>query len=126
MKRLWIGVALMVLLLTGSIWEFRRLENTYRPASEQMAQAVQMAQQKNLDGAAALTRAVESAWDEHKHLTAAFAVHDSMDEIESLFAELRSYYAAGDEAGYAVICAQLSTLLDTLANSHSLTWWNFF
>lgn len=124
MKRLWIGVVLMALLLAGGIWEFRWLETTYKPAAAAIEQAEEMAQNRDLDGAAALTRSVQRTWNTKKHIAAAFVPHDMIDEIEGLFARLELYQAGGDAAAYAVSCTQLSMLLDALGNVYTPTWWN--
>ncbi len=125
MKRLWIGVALMALLLSGGIWEFRWLETTYKPAAAAMEQAENMAQDRDLDGAAALTRSVQRTWNAKKHIAAAFVPHDIIDEIECLFAQLELYQIGGDTTAYAVGCTQLSMLLAALGEVHIPTWWNF-
>lgn len=124
MKRLWMGVALMALLLAGGIWEFWWLEATYEPAAQTMEQAEDLALQQDLVGASELTQSVRRTWNAQKHITAAFVPHDTIEGVDSLFAQLELYHATQDCAAYATSCTRLSVMLDALGNGHCLTWWN--
>ena len=124
MKRLWIGLGILLLLLALGIGVTKGMETIHTPICEQLRRAEAAAAEQDWAEADALSDAARQRWQTWHRFTAAFADHVPMDEIDSLFAELAVYARARDKDHFCAICAQLSQLVRAMAESHSPTWWN--
>ena len=124
MKRSWIGIGLLTVLLVLGIWVAKVMENNHMPGGAQLRQAAELAQAGEWEAAEALTRRARRNWEGTWKLTASVADHQPMDQIDGLFAELRVYAATGDKVAYSGTCAHLAELLEAMGNAHNFTWWN--
>ena len=125
MKRVWIGVAVLaVLLVAGTViaWGMNAI---HQPIARQLQQAGAAAMAEDWDTALREAAAARDAWNCGWRMTAAFADHTPMDEIDGLFAELEIYAQAREKEHFAATCAHLAQLAEAMAESHSPTWWNF-
>lgn len=124
MKRLWIGVALLSLfLLLGLLLGFW-MNRTHNTLSGQLDRACTLAANEKLTEAAVLSRDAHARWLRCRGATAALADHTPMEEIDRLFRELEVYIRMDEPVHYASACAQLSALLLSMGDAHSLSWWN--
>ncbi len=124
MKRFWIGVGVLCMLLAlggGVAWG---MEAIHDPLVTQLQQAQAAAAAEDWATATALSQSALQRWQTWHRFTAAFADHAPMDEIDSLFAELQVYAQARNEDHFAALCAQLAQLAHAMAESHSPNWWN--
>ena len=124
MKRIWIGIGLMIGLLVAGLWVADRMEDTHLEAARQLDRSVQMVQNRDWSGAELAAARARVIWDEKRKFTASFADHEPMDAIDALFAELKIYVSRRDPVSFCAAAAHLARLLEAMAGSHSLTWWN--
>lgn len=124
MKRLWIGVGLLLMMLVLGLCLTEFMENTHRAQSQALHRAAVLAADGDLAGAEALTGAARSRWERGWNTVAAFADHAPMDEIDARFSELKILARAHDASAYGASCAYLASLLEAMAKSHALSWWN--
>lgn len=124
MKRLWIGIVLLVLLLAGSIWLTAKFSAMHNNLSETLSAASHAAQQQDWETAFALSDGAKKDWDKHRHLTAAFADHEPLEDLERLFDELEICETLSLHEEYAMVCSHLSRICAAIAESFRLTWWN--
>lgn len=123
-KRFYQGVGLLVVLLALSVlvtWGMRRI---HEPTGAQLLEASQLALQGDTQQAIGLARQAHSQWKNTRMLTAAVADHSPMDDVDMLFREMEVYAAAGEIPHFAACCAQLSSLVRSMYEAHSPTWWN--
>lgn len=124
MKRFWIGITVLaVLLASGSAVSFF-MERYHRPISHELAQAAQAAAGGRLERAAALAKNAHTRWLRCRDFTAAFADHTVLEEMDALFAEIDVYAAARDSISFAAACAHLSELAQAVSESHLPKWQN--
>ena len=124
MKRFWIGVViLLTLLLTGSVtaWGIRQI---HRPMVQQLTSAAQLAMAEDWNKAVPLAADARDRWQRYYNITAAFADHAPMEELDSLFAELMVYGQLQDVGHFSSLCVHLSQLAEAMAESHLPKWWN--
>ena len=124
MKRLWLGIAFLVLLLAFGIWQTVGLSHIHKNLSQTLSDAAVAAQQENWDTADALSENAQTQWNRYRHLTASFADHEPLEEAEQLFAELRICKELSLEENYAVVCSDLSQICKAIAESFQISWWN--
>lgn len=124
MKRFWIGlIVLAVLLIMGSgvTWF---IETSHKPISQHLALAAQAALAGNWEQALALFEQVQQHWERCSDFTAAFADHSVLEEVDALLAEIGVYAHAKDPVSFAAACAHLSQLAKAIAESHLPKWQN--
>lgn len=124
MKRLWIGISFLVILLTGGILLSLGMVNLHSRISDRMAAASQAALAQNWNEALRLSESACEDWEKYRHVTAAFTDHEPIEEMDSLFLRLEIYQEPLQSTEYAAVCSHLSQLSGAIAESHSLTWWN--
>lgn len=124
MKRFWIGITVLaVLMALGSTVAFF-MGRCHAPISSDLAQAAQAAMGGELEQATRLAENAHAEWLSCRDFTAAFADHTVLEEIDALFAEIEIYAAVGDSISFAAACAHLSELANAVAESHHPKWQN--
>ena len=124
MKRIWIGIALLGVLLISGIGAGEFMEQSHIPVAQDVQQAGELVLQGEWTLAQALVKRGQDRWEEKWPVTAAIADHEPMDEIDALFAQLETYGQTRDPAAYSAICGHLGSLLEALSQGHRCKWWN--
>ncbi len=124
MKRLWLGIGLLGLLLILGLLLQAAVSGIYVPLSNTLEQASEAALEENWQQASLWADNAARQWEKHRRITAAFADHTPMDEVDMLFAEMRVYERERDGAHFAACCNQLAEMARAIADAHSLSWWN--
>lgn len=123
MKRLAIGVGLLVIMLPLGIWVSGKFSAVYNPMAELLDQAGAAAQGGNWDTATARLAQAKTLWGQWHHFSAAVADHEPLEEMEAIFGELESCLQLRSTAKFAVLCRELSALAKAMAESQSISWW---
>ena len=125
MEKRWVGGALLlVVLLALGLWISSSMENFHRPVTYELEQAAQAALRGDMAAGQAWLHRAENRWLQHRWLTTAAADHSPMEEIDSIFAQLKSYGAADDRASFAAWCSRAASLVKALGESNHLSWQN--
>ena len=124
MKRIWIGIILLTVLLGAGFWTSNFMDRTHNPIAQDVRRAGQHALEEHWSTAQAFAKRGHDRWEKKRPVTAAIADHEPMDEIDSLFAQLDTYAKTEEDVAYAALCARLASLLDAVSQSHRLNWWN--
>lgn len=124
MKRIWIGIILLALLLGAGLWIADFMEQAHSSVSQDVRLAGKMARQEHWESARALAARGHETWQKKRPVTAAIADHEPMDEIDALFAQLEVYGEAEAAVAFRSLCAHLESQLEALAQSHRAAWWN--
>lgn len=107
MKRLWVGILLLLVLLAGTLAVTVAMDRIYAP----MVEALE----------AGDLEAAEERYGRWRDLTAAFADHGPMEEMDALFARVE---ICKDDQERKALCAELAQRAKAMSNAHSPTWWN--
>ena len=121
MKRIWIGLGLLGLLLVLGLFTIRQMDRVHLGIVDALEQA---AREPQWEQALSLGQDALQKWKQHRHFTASLSEHDSIDQIDSLFAQLEVYQKEKDPISHAATCAYLSEAISALLDAHRLTWWN--
>lgn len=124
MKRIWIGIALLVTILVTGCLATHFMERNHMAIAEDLDRAAQLALEEQWEGALSLTARAKENWEKKRPITACFAEHEPLEEIDEVFARLEIYAAAREEVSYGSDCAGLAEKLRALAQCHKLTLWN--
>lgn len=123
MKRLLLGVCILVLLLGMGIGVSVLFQTAHQPISALLEDARDAALEENWDRAIDLAEQAQARWSEYREVSAAFADHAPMDEIEGLFAQLEVYSRQRHGELFPSLCAQLARLTEAMIDSHRFQWW---
>ena len=124
MKRLYIGAALLAVMLAAGICLTAIFNSIHEPLSAQLQEAQAAAVAGDWEKAADLTARSREKWEKYRHFTAAVADHEPLEEMDSLFARLEVLCQLREEDEFAADCAQLARLADAMAESQRINWWN--
>ena len=124
MKRLWIGLGLLVGILAVSLWTGSRLGEIHNSVSEDLVRCGRAAEAGEWAGADAFADRACHRWEDTWHFSAALADHTVLDEIDGLFAQMEVFRKSRDGVACAALCAQLAQAVSALQEGHKLSWWN--
>lgn len=124
MKRFWIGVGILGVILVIGIWAGNRMQRTHIPCAMDLENAAACAMAEDWQGAGSLGDRARESWQRSRKVSASIANHQIMDEIDALFEELEIYRAREETAAYCAGCIYLAERLRDLGNSFRLSWWN--
>ena len=123
MKRLWIGISFLSVILAVGCCLCVGFRAMHRPISEDLSAASEAALSGDWDTAAALATSAENRWDQVRNLSAAATDHEIMEEINALFSQLQVLLRQHSATAFAQMCAQLTSLTEEMSNSQSVNWW---
>lgn len=121
MKRIWIGIGILLGLLIIGILVMQVTDQRLGVISEQLQQA---AREPDWGSAVALARKAQDHWEKHWYLSAIVSDHTNIDEIDGVFTQLEVYQQHRDSTAHGATCAWLSEAIRDLEENHRFTWWN--
>ena len=124
MKRFWIGICVLLLLLVSGWITTVAIARCYTPISRDLASASQAARDGNWALAVRASEQAEEKWQHCKDFTAAFADHSVLEEMEGQFAQVAVFRQANAQLSFAAACTNLSKLAEAIAQSHLPIWQN--
>lgn len=126
MKRLWIGVGFLIVMLAVAIVLTVLFDRIHTPLAADLQEAAQLAMAQNWEKATALTQQARADWKRYREFIAAVADHEPLEKMEYLLDQLQVYAKLHRTADFSATCVELAALADAMLESQSLTWWNFF
>lgn len=120
MKRLPIGIGLLLVLLVLGFW----LGSLADGISEEIAGELEKAACAESWRAGAAVDVAQERWEAHRELYAAITDHGEIDEIEAGFAQAEAYRRRGDLTQFNAVCARLARLVAAMGEAHRLSWEN--
>lgn len=124
MKRIWIGIALLAVVLVSGCLASHFMEHHHMSIAEDLDRAAQLALEDQWEGALSITARARENWQKKRPITACFAEHEPLDEVDETFARLEIYAAVREEISFGSECAGLAEKLRALAQCHKFTFWN--
>lgn len=124
MKRFWLGVGLLLILLAAAIAVTLVMDSLHGPISERMLQAAEAAGADDFETANRLVAQAKSDWDRYRNFSATVADHEPMEQIEGLFAAAQFYGFFHENEDFSATCARLSALIQAMGEAHGFSWWN--
>lgn len=119
-----IGILILVLLLAAGLFVQWTMVSLQAPITGELIQAAQAAAREDWATAKRHQETAQRGWGRAWRLTAAFADHQPMEDVDSLFARLPIYAAEEETAEFSAGCRELARRVKAMYEAHSLTWWN--
>ena len=124
MKRLWIGIGFLAVLLALGIGASAWANHSCTPVVSALEQAKSAAESENWQSAAVFAAQARRRWEEHRELNASMEDHEPMDEISTRFAALETYLTARDAGEFTACCAELAARVASMGEAQQALWWN--
>lgn len=124
MRRFWIGIGVLTLLLALGLGSTVFMKRVHQPISTDLEQASKAVLQGNWEIATACAQQALAKWESCSGFTAALADHDVLEAAECLFAQIQVYAAVQDPVSFSAACAHLSRLTKAIGESHLPKWEN--
>ena len=124
MKKLWLGLGLLAMLLILGLGELGMLAERSRRAGEALTRAYEAAEAGDM--ALALDRAlrVRRYWESATPAVDAVTSHEETDEIRRSLAELPALAENGQSADFLALCGRLRVMIAHLAEMERPRWYN--
>ena len=126
MKRMWIGVGLLLVMLGLGVFLTMCFERLHTPLANMAYGAAEASIAEDWEKAEALAKDAKAQWERIRRFVAVAADHEPLEEMDSLFARLQIFAQKKMPAHFAAECTQLARLAQAIAESQSITWWAFF
>ena len=120
MKRLWIAVAVLLVLLGSTLGNSWYIGHTVSGFVEQLTAAHKQAASDNWERAAQLTQQVVDHWQRHDFYFHVMLPHADIDQIHLTFQEVEEYLELEEADQYNAASAKLITQLGLLAEMEQL------
>lgn len=117
MKRLKIGVTVLVCLLIWGIFSAWTMHAIHMPISKLLDEAADARLAGNSEIASALASQAQQRWERWHGFTAVFSDHAPIETIEQHFSQL-SAWEQSETGDFAALCRTLAKLERALACSH--------
>ena len=124
MKRLWIGVVLLVLMLIGGITMLLLSHRFYSRFSDTLESAADAALSENWSDAEKLAQEATRQWQRYHRFLASFTDHEPVENVELLLTRLTLFQNARLTVDFVDTCRSLSHLSEAIDESHNLKWWS--
>lgn len=124
MRRSWIGLFLLLVLLGLGITATWSMAEIHEPIADELEQAAESCLVKNWGKAAFHTAKARRNWEKWELLRAALTDHDPTEEIDALFATLEIYGSCREEVAFAALAREMAEKIEAIGDAHSLIWKN--
>lgn len=124
MNRLWIGIALMVLLLAMGVGLLWGSVAFFGSISHEMELSCEAALADNWAQACQTVKNCRSKWDQYCRFWSAFTDHAPIEQVQTLFTQLEIYEAQQLKVEFATCCQALAREAEAIEESHGLAWWS--
>ena len=124
MKRLWIGVVLLAVMLATGVGMLLVSRDFYGKFSDSLDQAGAYALEENWVAAEEQFRESQRLWERYRRFWAASADHEPVEEVQRLFSQLEVYEKCRQATEFAVICRSIVYRAEAIDEAQSLKWWS--
>lgn len=124
MKRLWIGIGILIILLGLGIGTTVFAVRTHSGISQALKQASESALRGKWEEARQFSLNAKAKWDACRDITAAIADHEPMEQIDDLFSQLDIYLLTRQQIPFSTCCASLGVLTEAIGEAHAINWWS--
>ena len=124
MKRLWLGVAILGVLLAAGILACCLSESTHSKTSRLLTEAAGYGAAGEWSAAKKAFSSAKAAWQTAREATAAITDHGPMEEIDRYFVQCQTCLEFRDPAAFCMCCKSLSVMVQAIGEAQSIKWWS--
>lgn len=120
MKRSWIGLGLLLVLLCLGILGSWAMEEIHEPIAEKLEEAAEQALENQWRRAAFLTASARRDWENWRLLRAALADHGPAEDLDAMFSALEIYGASRQQVAFAALCREMARRTEAIGDAQGL------
>ena len=120
MRRLWIAVTILLVMLGGTLANSYCLNNIINGYTQQLTEAHRLAETDDWNSASKLTAQVTERWHKHDFYFHVMLPHRDIDDIHLTFQEVEEYLKLEESDQYNAANAKLIAQLELLAEMERL------
>ena len=124
MNRFILGVVILAIFLILGLGVAWGMDDMHLDVSDNLSLAARQVIAGEWEAGVKLAKQAKKEWENNWEKTACVADQAPMDEIDGLFSQLQAFEKPEEAVHYAATCAQLSKLVEAMADAHRLSWWN--
>ncbi len=124
-KRFWLGMGLLALLMALGIGSGLFSKTVQSPVAQDLHQAGESALREDWEQVRILSNQARERWERWRPLTAVFADHTPLEEIDSSFTALEVYLQWENALSFQAASQELGCMIDAVWEAQSLHWWSF-
>lgn len=124
MKRTWIGVGILIVLLVLSLGVTWAMDRIHGPIESDLNRAAEFALLGNWEMSTRFFHRAQAGWEKWEHFRGCFADHTPVEEISAGFRSLEIYCLAREESDFAARARELARKTAAVGEAHGLSWWN--
>lgn len=124
MKRMWIGVVLLAVMLATGVGMLLVSRDFYGEFSDSLDQAGEYALAENWVAAGNKLRESQRLWKQYRRFWAASTDHEPVEEVQRLFSQLEVYEKCRQGTEFAAICRSIVHRAEAIDEAQSLKWWS--
>lgn len=124
MKRLWIGVVILLVILGLGIFSAVATEKFQKQVAQELVLAAKAAEAGEWDTAQSRYLQAKTVWEASRPCNAAITDHAPMEEIDRYFSQGSIYLSERNRQDFRSCCLALSVLVEAVADAQGLTWWS--
>ena len=125
MKRLWLGLGLLLLLFGVGVAADQLSAHLLEPVCDDLSAASDAALAENWPQAEQLAAQARQQWESKGTVMGTVADHEPLEQINQLYAQLEVYAKSRDPASFAACCQRLRKMIEAVAKTHEISWENF-
>jgi hypothetical protein len=124
MNRLWIGIAILVLIVAFGVGIWWGSALFFGDFSREMQDAGEAAVAEDWALAVQKAEKCREKWERFRPVWASLTDHAPVEQVQLLFSQLELYEAEKRAAEFAVCCRSLAKEAEAIEESHGLAWWS--
>lgn len=122
MKRLWIGIGLLAAVVMGGFWVAQAMENALIPGVALLQDAADLAQDGQWEQAEKQAGEAARLWQKKRPMTAAFAEHEPIEQIDEDYLLLEVYARMQDQVQFVATCRTLAREMERMGKYHHFSF----
>lgn len=124
MKKFWLGVILLVFLLTAGLVNAWGMNKSHREIAALLTEAADMALSGEITQGAEKADKAKALWEGYRNAVATVADHGPLENVECLLAQVKTYAFAENTMEFAACCRAASRQIEAVGDAQTLNWQN--
>lgn len=124
MKRSWMGLGLLAIMLAIGLLFSCSMEKRHQPIAAALDQAADCALRAQWEQAAALSEKAQQQWEAYNTMRSFLFSHAPLEEADAAFAELSVYLQTRETVAFASLCRKLASDIRAMGSASGLSFEN--
>ena len=124
MKRIWVSVCAMVLMITLCIIELNFTNSSIQQLTDTLDKAEASVRSSDYDTAFRLSREASQAWEMNHRVLSFYTTHDALEQIDLTFAVLTAHLENGNYKDFLMEKSRVTAQLENVKENEAVNFHN--